>query len=162
MRHVASGKKISKMMDAYEQSKFKRKVKQEKDIVIQSKRLASKIAKDVSKFWVKINKVIAFKQKSEADEARQKAMDKHLVFLVKQTERYTSLLADNLESGGSVGLNINRSPRFPLSPRSPAASRAKKRPLEDVSNSGDQEINAITDSPLRKRRSINVVSYGKC
>jgi hypothetical protein len=30
-------------------------------------------------------------------------MDKHLVFLVKQTERYTSLLAKNLESGGSVG-----------------------------------------------------------
>ena len=32
--------------------------------------------------------VIAYKQRLEADECRRKAMDKHLVFLVKQTERY--------------------------------------------------------------------------
>ncbi|CAN0486000.1 unnamed protein product, partial [Hapterophycus canaliculatus] len=32
--------------------------------------------------------VIAYKQRLEADESRRKAMDKHLVFLVKQTERY--------------------------------------------------------------------------
>jgi SNF2 family DNA or RNA helicase len=38
------------------------------------------------------------------------AMDKHLVFLVKQTERYTNQLAENLQSGGEIGLDIN-SPR---------------------------------------------------
>lgn len=32
--------------------------------------------------------VIGYKQRLEADECRRKAMDKHLVFLVKQTERY--------------------------------------------------------------------------
>lgn len=35
-------------------------------------------------------------------------MDKHLVFLVKQTERYTEMLVTNLEHGGEVGLDIHR------------------------------------------------------
>jgi len=39
---------------------------------MQLKRISAKIAKEVGKFWLKINKVIAFKQKGEADEARQK------------------------------------------------------------------------------------------
>ena len=34
------------------------------------------------------------------------AMDKHLVFLVKQTERYTSMLTENLRSGGEIGLEF--------------------------------------------------------
>lgn len=33
-------------------------------------------------------------------------MDKHLVFLVKQTERYTSMLTENLRSGGEIGLEF--------------------------------------------------------
>jgi hypothetical protein len=36
------------------------------------KRIASKVSKDVRKFWLKINKIIAYKQKIEADEIRQK------------------------------------------------------------------------------------------
>jgi hypothetical protein len=33
---------------------------------------------------------VAFRQKVEVDEARKKAMDKHLAFLVQQTERYAT------------------------------------------------------------------------
>ena len=33
-------------------------------------------------------------------------MDKHLVFLVKQTERYTNMLTENLKSGGEIGLEF--------------------------------------------------------
>lgn len=42
------------------------------DEVLALKRISSKVSRDVRKFWLKINKVIAFKQKGEADEARQK------------------------------------------------------------------------------------------
>ena len=35
-------------------------------------------------------------------------MDKHLTHLVKQTERYTSMLTENMKSGGEVGLSIHR------------------------------------------------------
>jgi hypothetical protein len=168
LRHVANGKKISRMMEVYEQSKSKRKAKQVKDVVAQNKKLASKMAKDVSQFWTKINKVIAFKQKSEADDARQKAMDKHLVFLVKQTERYTSLLADNLESGGAVGMNIPRSPKTARPPRSPRASpklNKNKRTLqeathdeEDIKQPDSTTVNTTTSIPDRKRRSTRTLS----
>jgi hypothetical protein len=36
------------------------------------KRIASRVSKEVSKFWLKINKIVAFKQKTDSDEARQK------------------------------------------------------------------------------------------
>ena len=40
--------------------------------MIQLRKISTRISKDIRKFWLKINKVIAFKQKGEADEARQK------------------------------------------------------------------------------------------
>lgn len=42
------------------------------DEVLALKKISSKMSGEVRKFWLKINKVIAFKQKVEADEARQK------------------------------------------------------------------------------------------
>ena len=36
------------------------------------KRVANKLSRDVRKFWLKINKVVAFKQKIDSDECRQK------------------------------------------------------------------------------------------
>jgi hypothetical protein len=42
------------------------------DEVLQLKRIAFKNAKEVRKFWIKINKVISFKQKIDADAVRQK------------------------------------------------------------------------------------------
>ena len=44
-------------------------------------------------FWTKIDRVVAYKQRLEVDEQRRKTMDKHLVFLVRQTEGYSSALA---------------------------------------------------------------------
>lgn len=38
-------------------------------------------------------------------------MDKHLKHLIKQTERYTGMLADNMKRGGSVGMTIKRKHR---------------------------------------------------
>lgn len=39
---------------------------------LQLKRTAAKMSREVKKFWLRINQVITFKQKLEADEARQK------------------------------------------------------------------------------------------
>ena len=105
-RHVDNAKKVSKAVDQYHRTKETKKLQKAKDEVVRMKRLAGKLSRDVRKFWLKINKVIAFKQKGDADEVRQKAMDKHLVFLVKQTERYTNMLTENLKSGGEVGMII--------------------------------------------------------
>jgi E1A-binding protein p400 len=55
--------------------------------------LAAKIGREVKGWWGKIEKVITYKQKLSADEARQRDMNKQLVKLVKQTESYSEALA---------------------------------------------------------------------
>lgn len=47
----------------------------------------------MTKFWAKVDKLVIFKHKSRLDAMRRMATDKHLTFLVGQTERYTELLA---------------------------------------------------------------------
>ena len=40
------------------------------------------MAREVRKFWLKINKVIAFRQKGEADDVRQKVSKRIIPFMV--------------------------------------------------------------------------------
>ncbi|KAL2612977.1 hypothetical protein R1flu_024669 [Riccia fluitans] len=60
------------------------------------RRVASNIAKDVKKFWMKVEKLVMYKHQLELEERRKKALDKHLDFLLGQTERYSTMLAENL------------------------------------------------------------------
>ena len=54
-------------------------------------------------------------------------MDKHLVFLVKQTERYTNMLTENLKSGGEMGLEFGESENGRSSKKIDFNSRLKSR-----------------------------------
>ena len=49
-------------------------------------------------FWLKINKIVTYKQKVDVDAVRRKGMDKQLVFLVQQTEKYSSSLASQMNN----------------------------------------------------------------
>jgi SNF2 family DNA or RNA helicase len=62
-------------------------------------------ARHVKRFWIKIEKIVTFKHRSKIDETRRLAMDKHLQFMVKQTERYSDLLVTasaTIAGGGSA------------------------------------------------------------
>ncbi|CAN0253225.1 unnamed protein product, partial [Ectocarpus fasciculatus] len=87
-RHMVARKKQARSVLLHFRGHEARKAKKAKEEQLALRRGASKVARDVRAFWGKLNKVIAYKQRLEADECRRKAMDKHLVFLVKQTERY--------------------------------------------------------------------------
>ena len=50
----------------------------------------------VMHFWKKAERVVAYKQQSVVDARKKEAMDKHLSFLVGQTQKYSSLLAQRL------------------------------------------------------------------
>ena len=102
-RHIDKAKTISKDVKKYHETKETKVLKKSKDDAIALRKLSSKLSRDVRKFWLKINKLVAFKQKQEVDELKQKNMDRHLVFLVKQTERYTHMLTENMKSGGAIG-----------------------------------------------------------
>ena len=60
----------------------------------------------VMKFWAKAERVVNFKVKSVAEARKKEVMDKHLSFLVDQTQRYSSLLAERLHTG--VALSARR------------------------------------------------------
>ena len=53
----------------------------------------------VMKFWAKAERVVSYKLKTVADARKKEAMDKHLTFLVDQTQRYSSMLAERLHTG---------------------------------------------------------------
>ncbi|CAN0220258.1 unnamed protein product, partial [Phaeothamnion confervicola] len=83
------------------------------------RRVASRMAREVHGFWGKVNKVIAYRQKVEADATRRKAMDRHLVFLVKQTERYSSMLVHVPAAPATAAASAAASPAGDRSPGSP-------------------------------------------
>jgi hypothetical protein len=87
-RHIGNGKKLSRAVEVYHGTKQIRIEKKAKvtfilrhllltinqDDMLHMRRTASKISREVSKFWLKINKIVAFKQKTDSDEARQKVL----------------------------------------------------------------------------------------
>jgi E1A-binding protein p400 len=77
------------------------------------KKVALNITKDVKKFWLKIEKLVMYKHQLELDEKKKKALDKQLEFLLGQTERYSTMLAENLvgpdtRPGNSSGKELLR------------------------------------------------------
>ncbi|KAL8204879.1 hypothetical protein R6Q57_010502 [Mikania cordata] len=75
-----------------------RKVKEEE---LRMKKVALNISKDVKKFWTKIEKLVLYKHRLELDQKKKKSLDKQLEFLLGQTERYSTMLAENLVDSSS-------------------------------------------------------------
>ncbi|KAK1324531.1 DNA helicase INO80 [Acorus calamus] len=74
-------------------TKGEKKMKEEEHRL---RKIAMNISKDVKKFWIKIEKLVLYKHQLELEEKKKKALDKQLDFLLGQTERYSSMLAENL------------------------------------------------------------------
>ncbi len=82
----------------FHKSKEARRLRELHLAEMKRRKLAAKIGRDIRGWWSKIEKVISYKQKLMADEERQAAMNKQLVVLVQQTEKYTESLAHNIYS----------------------------------------------------------------
>ncbi|XP_055801077.1 protein PHOTOPERIOD-INDEPENDENT EARLY FLOWERING 1 isoform X1 [Solanum dulcamara] len=74
------------------------------------RKVALNISKDIKKFWLKIEKLVLYKHQLELDEKKKKALDKQLEFLLGQTERYSTMLAENLVSSPSTCKRTNSLP----------------------------------------------------
>ena len=70
--HTMGRRKITRMVTSYYSTLETKKAKKAKEEVSDLKKKAHKISKDIRKFWLKIDRIIAFKQKCESDEVRQK------------------------------------------------------------------------------------------
>ncbi|CAK4228858.1 unnamed protein product [Aphanomyces euteiches] len=58
------------------------------------KRFAAKIGRDVKKFWLKVDKLVAHQVKTTEEERQKAAMEAQLQFLINQTEKYAAALAN--------------------------------------------------------------------
>mmetsp|Transcript_20122 Transcript_20122/g.68432 ORF Transcript_20122/g.68432 Transcript_20122/m.68432 type:complete len:1613 (-) Transcript_20122:1629-6467(-) len=74
-----------------------RAIRREREQYMAIRKVASTCAREVMLFWGKVERLVLYKQQSAIDSRRQQAMDKHLNFLVGQTERYSNLLAKDLQ-----------------------------------------------------------------
>ncbi|XP_010242799.1 PREDICTED: protein PHOTOPERIOD-INDEPENDENT EARLY FLOWERING 1 isoform X2 [Nelumbo nucifera] len=93
---LAQAKKVAvraskNMLD--QATRGEKKVKEEEQRL---RKVALNISKDVKKFWMKIEKLVLYKHQLELEEKKKKALDKQLDFLLGQTERYSTMLAENL------------------------------------------------------------------
>ena len=91
-RQVSLAKKLAAGIRQYHKTKESRRLRELAEAELKRRRLAGRISRELRGWWTKIERVVAYKQKLSADEERKKAMNKQLVALVKQTERYSESL----------------------------------------------------------------------
>ena len=92
-RHVSACRKVSSAMQQYRATKRQRHVQQLALAETKRRRLAARLGRLVVKgWWKKMEQVITYKQKVQAEQARNEAMNRQLVKLVKQTEKYSDSL----------------------------------------------------------------------
>jgi E1A-binding protein p400 len=68
----------------------------------QTKQLAKAICREVLDVWQQVGRVVAYKHDLRLEEARQESRNKHLEFIVGQTQRYTEMLTDGMNRAGET------------------------------------------------------------
>uniref|UniRef100_A0A224XG66 Putative chromatin remodeling complex wstf-iswi small subunit n=1 Tax=Panstrongylus lignarius TaxID=156445 RepID=A0A224XG66_9HEMI len=94
----AAAKKCARMVQKHFQEKEALAQKAVKAQEMQLKRIAGFIAREVKQFWSNVEKLVEFKQQTRLEEKRKKALDQHLSFIVDQTEKYSSLVAESMNT----------------------------------------------------------------
>ncbi|KAK8794788.1 hypothetical protein WA158_001769 [Blastocystis sp. Blastoise] len=89
-------KKICKCVQAWRKEKDQAELKKEQEIIKEKKQKAKFITKHIKLYWDKIDKIVTYKHKSQLYERRAELMDRHLQFMLKQTEDYTTRISSQL------------------------------------------------------------------
>ncbi len=104
-RQISQAKKLSNAIKQYHATLHTRKIRERAEFEAKVRRLAARLNRNVQRdYWKKIERVVGYKQRLDGEEQRRKDMDKHLVFLVRQTEKYgESLTKRSTDGGGGDG-----------------------------------------------------------
>jgi len=96
---MTTAKKNAKSCAKFHQQIIQEEIKKQKEIELNLRKHASKIAKLVKKeFWDKINKLVRYKNQSKIDETKQQLLDEKRDLLVEQTEKFTKLISQDMMS----------------------------------------------------------------
>ena len=91
-KHGTYRRRVTNSIKQYHKSKEARRSRDLLDAQNKRRKLAAKVGREVKGWWKKIERVVSYKQKLSADRERQNAMNKQLVTLVKQTEKYSEAM----------------------------------------------------------------------
>ncbi|XP_067010530.2 helicase domino [Anabrus simplex] len=125
----AAAKKVSRNILKYHQEKLQRQQKEQKDHDQRLRRIASFMAREIKNFWGNVEKLVEFKHQTRLEEKRKKALDQHLKFIVDQTEKYSTWLAEGMNKSNVTEVNTS----VPAS----ASSSRPSSPVKDSTVSDD-------------------------
>ncbi|KAL6060479.1 Pharynx and intestine in excess protein 1 [Balamuthia mandrillaris] len=110
---LALAKKISRQVMKYHQAKKAelQRVALEKERAL--RRTAAFVAGEVKRFWQNIETLVVTRHQNKLKEKKKEVLDKHLDFLVGQTERYSSMLAEGLNTSFTVPTSSSASSTQP-------------------------------------------------
>ncbi|GAB6030179.1 hypothetical protein CHUAL_005855 [Chamberlinius hualienensis] len=136
----AAAKKCARMCQKFHQENKLKEERAEKEAELKLKRIASSVAKEIKQFWTNVEKFVEFKQQSRLDMKRKKLCDLQLNFIVDQTEKYSSWVAE--------GMNKSVTESTQNSLVSSAQISRSGSPSERLSkgNSSDEEFEPSGDS----------------
>ena len=80
----------------WHEAKAQKEAKETRSELARKKRVAGNIAREATKFWKQMLQVVDYKQKLELEVVKKEALEKHLDFIVGQTERFTNDLKHNM------------------------------------------------------------------
>ncbi|PSN31348.1 hypothetical protein C0J52_18960 [Blattella germanica] len=125
----AAAKKCARNVQKHFQEKAIQAQKAEKVQELRLKKIAGFIAKEVKTFWSNVEKLVEYKQQTRLEEKRKKALDQHLSFIVDQTEKYSTWLAESMNKTGTDSIN----PSVPASMNSSRISSPTRQAENEMS-----------------------------
>ena len=111
-----------------------RVIKREQDLLAAQRKTARNIGNEIMHFWIKIEKVVRFKAQAKVDSKRKQVMDKHLDFLLGQTERYSTMLAGKLTGEEEGALEGGEMKALPA-----PAQKSTPKPMPSVPEVKEEE-----------------------
>ena len=96
-------KKISRGVLTHHKREVGKEFRALKDEVMQRRKRAAWVSREIKKFWSNIGKLVKHKHNALVEEEKKKQMGEHLETLVHQTETFSSKLAQDLTVKGVAG-----------------------------------------------------------
>uniref|UniRef100_A0A8D8WF21 Chromatin-remodeling complex ATPase chain Iswi n=1 Tax=Cacopsylla melanoneura TaxID=428564 RepID=A0A8D8WF21_9HEMI len=92
----AMARKIARAIQKHFQEKKQSQLRAEKAAEVHARKVASFMARGVKQFWTNVGKLVEFKQTTLLEEKKKQALDQHLSFIVGETEKFSSLVAESM------------------------------------------------------------------
>ncbi|CAH1401525.1 unnamed protein product [Nezara viridula] len=147
----AAAKKCARMVQKHFQEKEALVQKAIKAQEMQLKRIASFIAKEIKQFWTNVEKLVEFKQQTRLEEKRKKALDQHLSFIVDQTEKYSSLVAESMNTSRPSSPKHHSDDEF--EPEDPSDDDEETIAKEEALSANDEKCDNQDEVDVLKRES---------